>query len=88
MKKKIKLKSTDFSNLHSKTVYDFCDDEEFLLNEFVIVGTKEEYLKKMSERPDINMAKFFELAELTNNNELTKAVFQQFEEEYAKIHNE
>ena len=88
MKKKIKLKSTDFSNLHSKTVYDFCDDEEFLYENLSVSKDKEREINELLNNPSANMSVFFDFAEQIKNKELYKAIEQQFKEEYAKIHNE
>ena len=56
----------DYSNLKSKTIFDFCDDEEMLAD--LIIISKEEYLKQIKEYPLYDARTLIEFAELTNNN--------------------
>ena len=76
----------DYSNLKSKTIFDFCDDEEMLAD--LIIISKEEYLKQIKEYPLYDARTLIEYAELTNNNKLLQAVKSQYKEELEAENNE
>ena len=76
----------DYSNLKSKTIFDFCDDEEMLAD--LIIISKEEYLKQIKEYPLYEARTLIEFAELTNNNKLLQAVKSQYKEELEAENNE
>ena len=76
----------DYSNLKSKTIFDFCDDEEMLDDQIII--SKEEYLKQIKEYPLYDARTLIEFAELTNNKKLLQAVKSQYKEELEAENNE
>ena len=76
----------DYSNLKSKTIFDFCDDEEMLAD--LIIISKEEYLKQIKEYPLYDAHTLIEFVELTNNNKLLQAVKSQYKEEFEAENNE
>ena len=76
----------DYSNLKSKTIFDFCDDEEMLAD--LIIISKEEYLKQIKEYPLYDAHTLIEFANLTNNNKLLQAVKSQYQEEFEAENNE
>ncbi len=91
----IKPKSTDYSNLRQKTVFDFCDDpkilgEVFACHETILEMT--DFLKEHCKKFPIEQARSFDyFAEITNNRELKNAVEKEFKnelEEYYASFNE
>ena len=76
----------NYSNLKSKTIFDFCDDEEMLAD--LIIISKEEYLKQIKVYPLYDAHTLIEFAELTNNNKLLQAVKSQYKEEFEAENNE
>lgn len=79
-------KNTDYSNLKSKTIFDFCDDEQVL--DEIVVFDKERYLKSLKEYPVGNAIDLIVYAERTHNDDLMKAVKTQYEDELRKVNNE
>ncbi|MEE1317774.1 MAG: hypothetical protein U0K35_11195 [Prevotella sp.] len=79
-------KNTDYSNLKSKTIFDFCDDEQ-MLDDLAILS-KESYLEIVKEYPLYNAHTLIEYAELTNNNELLAEVHLQYKDELEAENNE
>ena len=79
-------KNTDYSNLKSKTIFDFCDDEQVL--DDIVVFDKERYLKSRKEYPVGNAIDLIVYAERTHNDDLMKAVKTQYEDELRKVNNE
>ena len=79
-------KNTDYSNLKSKTIFDFCDDEQML--DDIVVFDKERYLKSLKEYPVGNAIDLIVYAERTHNDDLMKAVKTQYKDELRKVNNE
>ena len=79
-------KNTDYSNLKSKTIFDFCDDEQ-MLDDLAILS-KESYLERVKENPLYDAHTLIEYAELTNNNELLAEVHLQYKDELEAENNE
>ena len=79
-------KNTDYSNLKSKTIFDFCDDEQ-MISEIVPVD-KSRYFECIKEYPLLNAHDLIEYAELTNNNELLAEVHLQYKDELEAENNE
>lgn len=79
-------KNTDYSNLKSKTIFDFCDDEQ-MLDDLAILS-KESYLEIVKENPLYDAHTLIEYAELTNNNELLAEVHLQYKDELEAENNE
>lgn len=79
----------DYSNLHDKTIFDFCSDkktlEELTAIEFI---SKEECIRRYKEFPYANGFALLDYAEMTSNKSLEKAVNEQFKEDFAKVFNE
>ena len=78
-------KNTDYSNLKSKTIFDFCDDEQMIKD---LVVSKEDFLRDVKEYPLYNAHTLIEYAELTNNNELLAEVHLQYKDELEAESNE
>lgn len=78
-------KNTDYSNLKSKTIFDFCDDEQMIKD---LVVSKEDFLRDVKEYPLYNAHTLIEYAELTNNNELLAEVHLQYKDELEAENNE
>ena len=71
----------DYSNLKSKTIYDFCDDS-VILDELVVFSKKEDFFAAIEKKPIINAFILSEYAELTGNETLLKEVNKQYKEEF------
>lgn len=71
----------DYSNLKDKTIFDLCDDED-ILDDIAIVS-KEEYLADIKSNPLANIFDMQDLAEMTEDKELMKAIKIQFKKELA-----
>ena len=78
-------KNTDYSNLKSKTIFDFCDDEQMIKD---LAVSKEDFLRDVKEYPLYNAHTLIEYAELTNNNELLAEVHLQYKDELESENNE
>ena len=79
------MTKTDYSNLKKKTLLDFCDDEQMIRD---LVFTREDYFRNLKEYPLLNAHILIEYAEMTNNEELLKAVEEQYKEELEAENNE
>ena len=79
------MNKTDYSNLKKKTLLDFCDDEQMIRD---LVFTREDYFRNLKEYPLLNAHILIEYAEMTNNEELLKAVEEQYKEELEAENNE
>lgn len=68
-----------YTNLRSKTVFDFCNDTAVLkeITEF----SKAEYLEIVHENPVERARSFMDLAERTKDKELEKSVRREFKKE-------
>lgn len=84
-----------YENLRQKTVFDFCDDPKILQQIFWDYGytpEKKNALRKICEESITDKAVSFEdLADITENEELQKAVESEFKEilkEYHSVFNE
>lgn len=75
----------DYSNLKSKTIYDFCEDES-IINDLVV--SKDDFFRDLKEYPLLNAHILIEYAEMTNNDELLKAVQSQYKTELEAENNE
>lgn len=75
----------DYTNLRSKTIFDFCNDEQMLRD---LVVSKEDFQRNLKEYPLINAYVLLEYAEMTNNKELEKAVEEQYGAEMEAENNE
>lgn len=75
----------DYSNLKSKTIYDFCNDES-IINDLVV--SREDFFRDLKEYPLLNAHVLIEYAEMTNNDELLKAVQSQYKAELEAENNE
>ena len=79
------MTKTDYSKLKKKTLLDFCDDEQMIRD---LVFTREDYFRNLKEYPLLNAHILIEYAEMTNNEELLKAVEEQYKEELEAENNE
>ena len=75
----------DYTDLRSKTIFDFCNDEQMLRD---LVVSKEDFQRNLKEYPLINAYVLLEYAEMTNNKELEKAVEEQYGAEMEAENNE
>ncbi|MBE6341818.1 MAG: hypothetical protein E7065_00290 [Lentimicrobiaceae bacterium] len=76
----------DYTNLKSKTIYDFCNDEQ-MINKLVIMS-KEDLFRELNANPVLNALILSEFAEMTDNKELMQAVNEQYKVELQKENNE
>ena len=74
-----------YVGLHSKTIFDFCDDA--LLDEIALMD-KETYLAELKENPIMNAHDLIRLAEITKNWKLETAVYSQYKNELEQYFNE
>ena len=74
-----------YAGLHSKTIFDFCDDA--LLDEIALMD-KETYLAELKENPIMNAQDLIRLAEITKNWKLETAVYSQYKIELEQYFNE
>lgn len=85
------MEKKDFKNLRQMTVFDLCDDIELLhkLNPlFPDIETKEEWIDSYKEKPVNKAFDFIDLADMTNNLDLRKAVEKEWEKEFNSFFNE
>lgn len=75
----------DYSNLKAKTIFDFCNDEN-IINDLVV--SKEDFFRDLKEYPLYNAHILIEYAEMTNNDELLRAVKSQYKTELEAENNE
>ena len=76
----------NYNNLKDKTIYDFCKDES-IISEIVIVP-KDDFFRELKEYPLLNAHTLIEYAEMTNNDEMLKAVNEQYNTELETENNE
>ncbi len=89
MKKKLKLLSNDFTNLRKKTIFDFCEDKEWLDEECAIdIADKESWVKELSNNPAANMNTLYDFAEAIKNKEFMRSIKKQFKKEWDFQYNE
>lgn len=74
-----------YAGLHSKTIFDFCNDT--LLDEIALMD-KETYLAELKENPVMNAHDLIRLAEIAKNWKLETAVYSQYKSELEQYFNE
>ena len=74
-----------YAGVHSKTIFDFCDDT--LLDDIALMD-KETYLAELKENPIMNAHDLIRLAEITKNWKLETAVYSQYKSELEQYFNE
>ncbi len=67
-----------YENLRQKTIFDICSDKK-ILDEIILPEDKDFFIENVNYSG--RAMTFLELAELTNNSELEKAVMKQFKQE-------
>ena len=75
----------DYTNLKNKTIFDFCNDEQMIVD---LVVSKEDFFLTWKEYPLYNAHVLIEYAELTNNKDLLQSVKKQYEKELKAENNE
>lgn len=75
----------DYTNLHQKTIFDFCNDEKMIYD---LIVSKEDFFRDLKEYPLYNAHVLMEYAELTNNKDLSRAVEKQYKKELEAENNE
>ena len=65
----------DYSNLKSKTIFDFCEDEKLISD--IIIISKEAFLRELESYSLLNAHTLIEYAERINDKALLNAVEQQ-----------
>lgn len=75
----------DYTNLHQKTIFDFCNDEKMIYD---LIVSKEDFFRDLKEYPLYNAHVLMEYAELTNNKDLLRAVEKQYKKELEAENNE
>lgn len=75
-----------YTNLHSKTILDFCSYTLFV-DEFALID-KETYIAELKESPIMNAHDLIRLAEITKNWKLETAVYSQYKNELEQYFNE
>jgi len=76
----------DYSNLKSKTIFDFCKDKKLISD--IIIIPKEAYLRELESYPLLNAHTLIEYAEIINDKALLNAVRQQYKRELKAENNE
>lgn len=76
----------DYSNLKSKTIFDFCKDKKLISD--IIIIPKEAYLRELESYPLQNAHTLIEYAEIINDKALLNAVRQQYKRELKAENNE
>ena len=76
----------DYSNLKSKTIFDFCKDEKLVSD--IIIIPKEAYLRELKSYPLLNAHTLIEYAEMINDKALLNAIGQQYKKELKAERNE
>ena len=85
------MEKKDYKDLRQMTVFDLCDDIELLhkLNPlFPDIETKEEWIDSFKDNPVRNAFNLIDLADMTNNYDLRKAVEKEWEKEFNSFFNE
>ena len=75
-----------YDNLRNKTVFDFCDDPK-ILDDIVIVP-KESFLENLKRDPIQNGFSLLQLAEMTDNKALERAVEKEYGDDFEAFFNE
>lgn len=73
-------------NLRELTVYDLCDDENYLKRYFPF--GKDVYLQEVQKHPDLRWKSMLSLSEETGYEDLEESVEKQFADEIAACCNE
>ena len=76
----------DYSNLKSKTIFDFCEDEKLISD--IIIISKEAFLRELESYSLLNAHTLIEYAERINDKALLNAVEQQYKKELKAENNE
>ena len=76
----------DYTNIKSKTIFDFCNDEQ-TIKDIIIVPT-ELYLSEIKKNPLVNAHVLIEYAERVGNKHLLEAVLDAFKTELEQENNE
>ena len=74
----------DYSNLKSKTIFGFCEDEKLISD--IIIISKEAFLRDLESL--LNAHTLIEYAERINDKALLNAVEQQYKKELKAENNE
>ncbi len=75
-----------YDNLRNRTIYDFCDDPKIL--EEIAIIPKAKFLELLNDAPIQNGFSLLQLAEMTDNKELEKAVEKEYKEDFEAFFNE
>ena len=76
----------DYSNLKSKTIFDFCEDEKLISD--IIIISKEAFLRELESYSLLNAHTLIEYAERINDKALLNAVEQQHKKELKAENND
>ena len=74
-----------YSDIRSKTIFDFCNDEQMIAD---LVVSKEDFLRDVKDYPLLNAHVLIEFAEMTNDDALLREVLLQYEAELEAENNE
>ena len=74
-----------YSDIRSKTIFDFCNDEQRIVD---LVVSKEDFLRDVKDYPLLNAHVLIEFAEMTNDDALLREVLLQYEAELEAENNE
>lgn len=75
-----------YDNLRNKTIFDFCDDPN-ILDEIVIIS-KEKFLEHLKKNTVQNGFSLLQLAEITDNDELGRAVEKEYNDDFDSFFDE
>ena len=76
----------EYTNIKSKTIFYFCNDER-IINEVIIVP-KALYLEEIKKNPLVNARVLIEYAERVGNKRLLEAVLDAYKTELEQANNE
>lgn len=74
-----------YSDIRSKTIFDFCNDEQRIVD---LVVSKENFLRDVKDYPLLNAHVLIEYAEMTNDDALLREVLWQYKAELEAENNE
>ena len=74
-----------YSDIRSKTIFDFCNDEQMIAD---LVVSKEDFLRDVKDYPLLNAHVLIEYAEMTNDDALLREVLWQYKAELEAENNE
>lgn len=74
-----------YSDLHRKTIFDFCKDKKLISD---LVVSRKDFFRDLKEYPLLNAHVLIEFAEITNNKDLLNAVKTQYKKELEEENNE